>query len=161
MWYQDPKAWIAIAFFTFFVLFGRKIGALIATSLDARSARIAQELREAETLRREAEETLARYQQKYQESMKEAEEIIQRARQSAEAMLTQAESDLKEAMQRRTRQAMERIAEEEKLAVQEVRGHVVDITVAAARTIVIEQLQHMAGDEVVRQVIADIERKVH
>lgn len=159
MW-QDPHTWVAIGFVVFFALFGKKLWRAMVQALDARAARIAHELKEAEALRQEAENTLALYRQKYQDSMKEAEEIIARARKVAEQMLSQAEIDLKSSMDRRTRQAAERIGEEEKRAIAEVRNHVVDITVAAARAIVTEQLQQ-AGDNGVRQVIADLERKVH
>ncbi len=160
MW-QDPHTWVAIGFITFFALFGKKLWRAMVQALDARSARIARELKEAEGLRLEAEKTLAMYRQKYQDSMKEAEEIIVRARKAAEQMMAQAEIDLKASMERRTRQATDRIAEEEKRAIAEVRNHVVDITVAAARAIVTEQLQQQAGDNGIRQVIADLERKVH
>ncbi len=158
---SDPKFWIAVCFVAFFAAFGKKILRFATQAMDKRSRRIAVELSEAESLRLEAEKTLALYQRKYHESMKEAEGIIARARDTAEQMLAQAEVELNAAMQRRTHQAMDRIAEEEKRAVAEVRDHVVDITIAAARSIVEEQLHQASGDDMVRYVVADLERKVH
>ncbi len=160
MW-ADPSLWVTIAFITFFVLFGKKLWRFLAQALDKRSAQIARELKEAESLRQEAEDTLSAYKKKYEDSMREAEEIIVRARASSETMITQAEAEINASLERRVAQAETRIAEEEKRAVAEVRNHVVDITIAAARSIVMEHIQQMRGDEIVRDVIADMERKIH
>lgn len=158
---EDPTAWVLVAFVLFFVMFGRKMFKAAGGALDSRSDKIRHDLEEARRLREEAETVLATYRKKYNESMQEAEEILARARNDANRMVENAEKELKVMLESRTRMARDKIAQAEKQAVQEVRDHVIDITVSAAKTLIIENLQHVSADELVKQAIADIERKVH
>jgi F-type H+-transporting ATPase subunit b len=157
----DPKSWILVAFVCFFALFGAKIFKALTGALDKRSGTIRTELDEARRLREEAEAVLAAYRRKYDESLKEADEILAKARKDAEAMLTRADIELKGMLAARIRQSQDKIAQAEKRAIQEVQNHVVDITVAAAKTMIADRLQKSASDELIKMAIADVEQKVH
>ena len=158
---EEPKFWIALSFVAFIVLFGKKLGGLLVRSLDDRAVKIANELETAEKLRVEAEEVLALYRRKYQESMQEAESILNKAKADAARMTMDAEAELKKSLDLRLSQANEKIAQAEKRALDEVKGHVVDITIAAARQLVTEQLGDLSDQEMLGRVISDLERKVH
>lgn len=158
---QDPRLWVLVAFVTFFVLFGKKLVNALLRGLDTRSERIAVDLAEARKLREEANAVLDAYRTKHAESIKEAEEILQRARVDAERMVAAAQVELKHLLDARTRMAEAKIAQAEKQAVDEVRGHVIDITISAAKALILENIQEMPGDELIKKAIADIERKVH
>jgi F-type H+-transporting ATPase subunit b len=158
---QDPRLWILIAFIATFVLFGRKLTRAGAKALDARSAKIAAELEQAEAIRAEAEALLASYTQKSKDSLREAEAIIAEARKQAEAMIANAEAQTKDHMQKRIEQMNKRLDDEEKLALEQVRNHVVDITIAAAKSLVSDHFRTMSGDEMVRYVVTDMERQIH
>ena len=158
---HEPKFWVAVSFALFVALAFKKGKSLLLGMLDARSAKIAIELEQARALRIEAERILADYQQKQAAYLKEATTMLEKARDDAEMMRTQAERDLKEAMDARTRQAMERIEQEETKAIADVRNHVVDIALAAARAIIIEQSGTVSQDELVKLALSDIERKIH
>ncbi|MBU6499663.1 MAG: ATP synthase F0 subunit B, partial [Rhodospirillales bacterium] len=56
--FQNPRAWVAIAFVIFFVLFGRKIWTALTAILDKRTEAVRGELAEAQRLRGEAEAML-------------------------------------------------------------------------------------------------------
>lgn len=158
---SNPALWLTIAFFTFLVLFGKKIAHAIGRMLDMRSGQIAATLREAENLKNEAEALLASWRKKCAESEKEAAEIIADARAQAERMIVNAEADLKVALERRLRQSMERIEQQEREALRHVRDHVIDLTVAASRTLITGQMNTLSNEEMVGSVVSDLERKLH
>jgi len=56
--FADPRMWVVIAFFLFFILFGKKLWGALAGMLDARAVAVKAELEEASRLRREAESML-------------------------------------------------------------------------------------------------------
>jgi F-type H+-transporting ATPase subunit b len=159
---HEPKTWITLAFFLFF-LFMAKVGVfrMIGRSLDDRSVKIKAELDEAVRLREEAQATLASYQQKQQEIFAEAEQILSKTKQDAELMARTARDELKLALEKRTRLAMERIAQAESKAVKDVQGHMVDIAMAASRAIIKEYVAQGGNEEMIKSATADIERKLH
>jgi F-type H+-transporting ATPase subunit b len=160
-WMHEPKIWLALAFATLIVLFGGKVKRAIGKMLDARAIKIANELEQASALRAEAEALKESYQQKLRESVKEAESIIEDARAQASRMVTNAEAEIKEMMERRMQQMIERINQQELHAFDEVRDHVVDITIAAAKSLIIQHFETISSDQMVRHVLADLDRKVH
>jgi F-type H+-transporting ATPase subunit b len=158
---DDPRLWVATAFILFFALSYKKIMGFATRALDERSARIKADLDQAQFLREEAEKLLADYKRKQAEYLKEAEMILVDARKDAEIYSKQAEQELKVSLEARMKQAIEKIAQEEEKAVQEVRNHVVDIALAAARTIIVDYVSNLPQDELVKLAITDIERKIH
>lgn len=158
---SNPVFWVIVSFVLFIALSYKKVFGLAANALDDRSNKIKTELDRARTLREEAEAVLAQYKQKQAEYLKEAEAMLAKARDDASRFEAQARSDMKTALDARMRAAVEKIAREEEKAIQDVRNHVVDIALAAARAIIIEQVGNLPQDELVKLAVADIERKVH
>lgn len=159
--FHDPKFWMAVAFITFFVLFGKKIGKALASALDVRSGRIAEELKRAVALKQEAEALLQSYQKKSADSAQEAERIIAEAHEQANRMVAAAEANLKDMLERRLQQAMERIEQQENEALKQVRDHAIDITIAAARSLIEEQFASISNQEMIQAMLGDLDRKLH
>jgi len=157
----DPRIWTTAAFVTFVILAYKKLAAFACNALDTRTARIKSELEEAQRLRQEAQAVLAEYKQKQAEYLKAAEQLLVDARHDADQMRAYAETELKASLDARMKQAVERIAQEEASAINEVRDHVVDIALAAARNIIADQVGTMSQEELIKLALADIERKVH
>jgi F-type H+-transporting ATPase subunit b len=158
---ENPTFWVAVAFVLFVGLSYKKLAALMTKALDDRAAKIKAELDEARRLREEAEQVLAQYKQKQAEYMKEAEAMLAKAREDAEKFGAHAEAEMKAALDARTKNALERIAREEDKAIEDVRNHVVDIALAAARAIIVDHVGSLPQDELVKLALADIERKIH
>ena len=159
---HDPEFWVAVAFvFVVVVVGGRMLRPQIAKALDDRAARIKTELDEAQALRDEAQRTLAEYQRKQRDALKEAEAIVAHAKAEAERIGKQAALDLEAALERRTRQAEEKIAQEQAKALAEVRGAAVDVAIAAARQIIAQQLDAQAGGALIDQAIAALPQQLH
>lgn len=158
---SDAKFWVAVSFLALIVLGYKKVARLLLNALDARSAKIREELDNARKLREQAEAVLADYKRKQAAYLKEAENMLAKAREDAELMNKQAEKDLKDALDARMKQALLKIAREEEQAIQEVRNHVVDIALAAARAVIVSHVGKMSQEELIRLAMADIERKIH
>lgn len=159
---SEPKFWVSLAFVSLVVLSYKKVGKLLAGVLDGHAEKIKSELDAARRLRTEAEETLSLYKQKQEEFTKEAEKILAKARADADANNARAQIELKTILDARLKHALEKIAQEEIAAINDVRNHIVHIALAAARNIIIAQeAENTSSDELINLVISDIERKIH
>ena len=159
--YLDPHFWVLASFIAFFLLAGKAVCRLFAGVLDARSAKIQSELDAARALRVEAENVLAEYKKKQAEYLKEAEVMFERAQTDAFTLTAHAEKELRASLDERTKNALEKIAQEETNAIAEVRNHIVDVALAAARAVIVEQVSHTSHEKLLALAIADIERKIH
>jgi F-type H+-transporting ATPase subunit b len=126
-----PELAVAIAFVIFVVLVLWKGMAKITVGLDKRAADIRQQLDEAQKLREEAQAVLASYQRQQRDALSQAEEIISRAKEDAERMKVDAAATLAATLKRREEQAVDRIAQAEAKALQDVRDQAVDLAIAA------------------------------
>jgi F-type H+-transporting ATPase subunit b len=159
--FYDPEFWVLVAFVLAVALVWRKAAAAIGDSLDARAARIKAELDEAQRLREEAQQALATYQRKQRDALKEAEAIISHARAEAERFGQQAARDLEAAIDRRRRQAEDKIAQAEAKAVAEVRAAAVDVAMAAARRIIGESVDAARGARLIDDAIQALPQRLH
>lgn len=159
---HNPVFWVTVSFVGF-VLLALKFGLhkTVATTLDSRAEAIKGELDAAKALREEAEAVLADYKAKQAAHMKEAEEMLANAKREADALRAEAEKSMMVALDARMKSAMERIEQQEQQAINDVRNHVVDITMAAAKDRISQHFSTMSSDDMVRGVLADLERKVH
>src|SRR6185295_18923042 len=143
---RTAEFWVAVSFVGFLaILIYYKIPALLAKALDERAAAIRKELDEARRLRDEAQNLLNDYQKKYRNAGLEAESIIEQARGEAQAYAKETRGSLAESLERRTRQAEEKIARAEAQAVDEVRAAAVDTAMTAAERILREKAQGAGG----------------
>src|ERR1700730_2398299 len=94
----------------------------IAASLDKRGVRIAAELAEAERLRAEGEGVFAAFENRRAEAQAEAEAVIAQAHAEAQRIADEAHARMTEFLQRRTKQAEEKISVAETQAAAEVRA---------------------------------------
>ena len=131
-----PELAVGIAFVIFVVLVLWKGMAKITVGLDKRSAEISQLLDEAQNLREEAQSALAGYQRQQRDALAAAEEIIARAKDEAERMKIDVEAALAATLKRREEQAVDRIAQAEAKAIQDVRDQAVDLTIAVTTKLI-------------------------
>lgn len=157
----DEKFWVAAAFVLFMVLLGKTLWKFLTGSLDGRSAKIADELAEARRLREEAEAVLASYRRKESEALAEAEGIIAKAKEDAVALAVRAEAELKDALNSRMKLAMDKIAQEEARAIQDVQHRVIDISINAAEQLLRDQMAQESGDEQIKRAIKEVSSKLH
>lgn len=159
---RTAEFWVAVSFVGFLAIMAYyKVPALIAKALDDRAAAIRKELDEARRLRDEAQNLLNDYQKKYRNAGLEAESIIEQARGAAEAYAKETRASLAESLDRRTRQAEEKIARAEAQAVDEVRAAAVDTALAAAERILREKASGATGAALVDDSIRNLKGRLN
>ncbi|MGD1878006.1 MAG: F0F1 ATP synthase subunit B [Kiloniellaceae bacterium] len=158
---HDPTFWVAIAFFVFVGLMVWKASKPILAGIDARGERIKAELDEAQRLREEAQKALAEYKRKQRDAAKEAEDLLANARHEADLLRKQAAEDLKQTLARREKAAIEKIAQAETNALQEVRAQAVDIAIAATAKLLTETVDSTRDQAMVDQAIKNLGPRLH
>jgi len=159
--FQSAEFWVTVATLIFAFFAFRPAAKAVNAMLDDRTEKIRQELEEAQRLREDAQATLASYQRRQRDALKEAEDIIAHAREEAERLRLHAAADLDASMKRRETQAMDRIAQAEALALQEVKSLTVDIAVAAGGRLLAQNLDAKQSAKLIDAAIADLPRNLH
>lgn len=129
-------------------------------ALDSRAEKIRQELDEAQRLHEEAKAMLAKYQRQLHEGEKLAEEIVARAETERQRMEKRMRDDLHTLTERRTQQAVDRIAQEETRALAEVRARAADLAVRATREVMTERLSGEQAGKLMQGAIEEVTRKL-
>jgi F-type H+-transporting ATPase subunit b len=139
----------------------QRVPAFIAAALDARAASIAKELDQAKRLREEAETLLVGYREKAQAAEAEAQSILSETRAEAERFRAEAQVQLKAQLERRARQARERIAQAEANAIAEIRALAADAAARAAGRLIAAHLDDAKSNSLVAQSIGELPAKLN
>ena len=158
---ETPEFWAAVGFVVFVIAVAKPIYRALTGALDARGEVIRAEIQEAQTLREEAQHLLAEYKRKQRDALKEAEDILDHAKAEAERLRGLAEQDLEAALRRREQAALEKIAQAEAKAVQEVRDQAIDVALTATAKLIKANLDKGRADALVEQAIKDLSVKLH
>jgi F-type H+-transporting ATPase subunit b len=158
--FADAEFWVLLAVVIFAIMVWKPVRRAVTGTLDERATRIRGELEEARKLREEAEQLLADYRQKEREAEADARAIIARARDEAERIAAQSARDLQQSLERRQRLAEERIAQAEAKALDEIRAATVDIAIAAAREVIVAELDERRGATMLDAAIAALPQRL-
>ena len=158
--FADPEFWVLLAVVVFAIVVWKPARRAVVGTLDERAMRIRGELEEARKLRDEAEQLLADYRQKEREAEADARAIIAHARDEAERIAAQSARDLQQSLERRQRLAEERIAQAEAKALDEIRAAAVDVAIAAAREVIVSELDERRGAAMLDAAIAALPQRL-
>ena len=160
--FHEAETWVAVAFVLFIGLgIYLKVPAMLAKMLDERADKIGKELAEAKKLREEAQALLAEYQKKRAEAEKDAANIVAQAKLEAESYSVETRKKLEETIERRTKQAAQKIAQAEAAAIKEVRTTATEAAIAAASKLVGEAVQGAKGTKLIDESIAAVKSRLN
>jgi F-type H+-transporting ATPase subunit b len=159
--FGDPFFWVVVAFIGFIAAVFKPVSKIVAGGLDGRAAKIQKDLDEALRLKEEAQALLASYQRKQREAADEAKSILQFAEEEAKRIRESSEQELEEALNKRTEIAMQKISAYETAVLQGVKKNAVDIALGAVRSLIVENLNKDHSEELVRQAMNDMQRKLN
>ena len=160
--FHEAETWVAVAFVLFVGLgIYLKVPAMLAKMLDERADKISKELAEARKLREEAQALLAEYQKKRAEAEKDAANIVAQAKLEAESYSVETRKKLAETIERRTKQAAQKIAQAEAAAIKEVRTTATEAAIAAASKLVGEAVQGTKGTKLIDESIAAVKSRLN
>jgi F-type H+-transporting ATPase subunit b len=149
--------WIALAMVVVILILLRGgIHRTLTNSLDKKIALIREQLAEAEALRKEAEALKAEYEAKSASADQDRQGLLDRARHEAEEIVAKAKSDAEALIERRTRMAEDKIAAEERAAVEQLRAAAADAAAKAAARLIAERHDATTDAQLVDRAIKDI-----
>jgi F-type H+-transporting ATPase subunit b len=151
---------LLIALIILVVVLWRPAKRALIGALDARGEAIRRELDDARRLHEEAKGLLAKYQRQLQEGEALAAEILEHAEAERSRLEARLRQDFEQTVQRRTQQAMDRIAQEETRALQDVRARAADLTVRTTRRLLAEQLGPDQAQRLIAGSIEEVGRKL-
>jgi F-type H+-transporting ATPase subunit b len=139
----------------------QRVPAMLTKMLDARAVAIQNELTQAKLLREEAEAVLVHYTERASHAQAEAQTILTQAKQEAERFAKESETQLKALVERRARQAQDRIARAEAQAMLEIRSMAADAAAGAAATIIAARLDENQASALIDGSIKDLGGKLN
>ena len=155
----NPGGWVALAILIVFILLiWKKVPGAVGRALDSKIALIRDQLAEAEALRKEAEALKAEYQAKAKSADKDREALLERARHEAGDIVAKAKADAEALIERRTRMAEDKIAAEERAAVEQLRAAAAEAAAKAAARIIAERHDAATDARLVDEAIGQIGR---
>ena len=153
----NPGGWVALAVIIVFALLAwKKVHHAVGRALDSKIALIRDQLAEAETLRKEAEALKAEYQAKAASADKDREALLERAKHEADEIVAKAKSDAEALIERRSRMAEDKIAAEERAAVEQLRAAAAEAAAKAAARLIAERHDAATDSKLVDQAIKEI-----
>ena len=152
--------WLTVALVILIVLVRKPFKEHVLRALDARSDKIRQELDQAQRLHEEAKAMLAKYERQLHEGESMAKEILERVDVERARLEAKLEEEMKITTERRTQQALDRIAQEEARAVQEVRARAADLAARATRDILTEKLTPPEVERLMRDAVEQLNKKL-
>ncbi len=129
--------------------------------LDARAAKVREQLDAAANLRKEAEALLKEYEAKRAAAEKDAQQIVADAKAEAERIRLEQEQKLADYVERRTKQAEQKIAMAEQSAAAEVRAAAADAAIFAAETILRGQATGKVADDLIAAGLKDVRARMN
>ena len=152
-----PPAWIAVAILVVIaIMVWKKVPGAIAGALDSKVALIRDQLAEAESLRKEAEALKAEYQAKSASADKDRAALLERAKHEANEIVAKAKTDAEALIERRTRMAEDKIAAEERAAIEQLRAAAAEAASRAAARLIAERHDANTDAKLVDQAIKEI-----
>lgn len=148
--YPSQLLWLAITFGLFYLFLKRAALPRIASILEVRRDRIAQDLDQAARMKEEADAAVAAYEQELAEARRKAAAIAQEARDAAKAEAEAERRKVEEALEAKLGEAESRIAGIKSAALADV-GAIAEETTGA----IVEQL---VGGRVDRKALAEAVR---
>lgn len=142
------------------VLIWKPVKTAVLSALDGRAEKVRAELDEAQRLHEEAKALLAKYQAELHAGEALAADIVTQAEVQRQRFEEKMRSDFELAVKRRTELAMERIAQEESRALQEVRGRAADLAIRATRRLLSEKVGQGEAQSLIQSSIEEVKRKL-
>lgn len=158
----NSEFWVAVGFVAMIaILLYAGAPKLIGKYLDERAAAIKAELDEAARLRAEAEALLADYKRKSANAEAEAAAIVTEAKADAERMAAEMRAALAQQIERRGKQAQDKIAQAEAAAMAEIRALAADAAAAAAEKLIAARLDEKRAGALIETSLKDLGAKLN
>lgn len=159
---QTAEFWVLASFVIFLALLGYLgVHRKIFGALDGRSAKIRDDLAEAQRLREEAQAILAEAQRKQREAEQEAVQIIALAHEDAKVLAGETRKKLDDLLDRRRNIAEFKIKQAEEQAIKDVRIAAAELAISAATQVIANTVKGAQGAKLVDAGIDGLSRQLN
>ncbi|MHC3127881.1 ATP F0F1 synthase subunit B [Brevundimonas sp. GN22] len=159
---SNPEFWVGVGLVIFFaIVIFAGVPKLVAAGLDAKAAKIQQDLDEAARLRAEAEAMLAQIRKEKAEAEAQAAELLSTAEAEAKRLEADAKARIEESTARRQELAERRIAQAEAEATREVKSAAADLAAMAAQEILAARIAGAKTDPALDAAISQLAGKLN
>jgi F-type H+-transporting ATPase subunit b len=145
-----------ITFVVMLAILARYVYPEIVKLAEARQLAIAEQLKEAEKSRAEAEQSLKEAASKLEDARKTAQSVIDAATKSGEQLRQELKQKAEEESKRTIEAAKKEIEAERERAVQSVRSEVANLVVAATEKVIGETLDDTKHRQLIERAIAEV-----
>jgi F-type H+-transporting ATPase subunit b len=145
-----------ITFVIMLAILARYVYPEIVKLAEARQLAIAEQLKEAEKSRAEAEQSLKEAASKLEDARKTAQSVIDAATKSGEQLRQELKQKAEEESKRTIEAAKKEIEAERERAVQSVRSEVANLVVAATEKVIGETLDDTKHRQLIERAIAEV-----
>lgn len=154
------ELWLLVALLILVAIIYKPLTRTVFGALDGHAAKARAELDEAKRLREEAQSLLAEHQRRLAAGKDQAQAIVDQARAEVQRQTERQGVELEATLQRRTEQAMERIAREEARAIQDVRAQAATLAIRTTERLLADQLEGQRARTLLDDAIAEVGRKL-
>ena len=154
------ELWLLVALLILVAIIYKPVTRTVFGALDGHAAKVRAELDEAKRLREEAQTLLAEHQRRLAAGKDQAQAIVDQARAEVQRQTERQGVELEATLQRRTEQAMERIAREEARAIQDVRAQAATLAIRTTERLLADQLEGQRARTLLDDAIAEVGRKL-
>jgi F-type H+-transporting ATPase subunit b len=154
------ELWLLVALLILVAIIYKPLTRTVFGALDGHAAKVRAELDEAKRLREEAQTLLAEHQRRLAAGKDQAQAIVDQARAEVQRQTERQGVELEATLQRRTEQAMERIAREEARAIQDVRAQAATLAIRTTERLLADQLEGQRARTLLDDAIAEVGRKL-
>ena len=152
--------WLLVAIIILVLVLWKPVKENLIGALDKRADQIRRELDEAQRLREEAQALLAKHQRQLHDGEGLAATILQRGAEENARVEAQLRADMEAAVERRTKAAEERIAQEEGRAIAEIRSKAADLAMRTTRRLLVDQMDPAKEQDLIASAIQDVRQKL-
>lgn len=157
----DPSNWVAIGFVVFVALAGKKMWGALSSMLDKHAEAVKRQIGEAASLRKEAEDLLAKAKSESEKAKAEATRLTADAQAAAERLRVELQSELEATLARRQKAALEKIAQAEASALAEVKAETIRIAIEATGKLLWNNAGGAGATRLIDQAIADLPSRLN
>jgi F-type H+-transporting ATPase subunit b len=154
------ELWLLVSLIILIALIYKPLTRAIFGALDGHAAKVRAELDQAKRLREEAQHLLAEHQRQLASGQDQATAIVEQARREAERHTDRQRRELESSLSRRAEQALDRIAQEEARALQEVRGYAASLAVRTTERLLREQIDEAQAKALLDDAIGEVGRRL-
>jgi len=158
----DPGGWGAVwnllLFLILVAVLSKFVWPHILAGLNARDEKIRHDILNAEKANKDAQQTLAQYQQQLAAAHAEARKLVDQAKADGETLRQRMLADAEKEIGRAKQHATDEIGQARHQAVQELHAHAAELAVSIAEKILQRQITEQDNRQLVEQSLAELDK---